>query len=119
MLVLEPRPAESREVVEVRSPLRVSGWGSQIAKTGVRVGLVDKEAHVLAFVPLTPLPAEGQAPPAGLQVTEETAPFAADVPFTVLPFAVSEATPVCLWVFQQSPTGEPFNVVQVALILLP
>ena len=121
MQVLEPRLPESREVVEVRSPLRVSGWGSQIAGTGVSVGLVGKAVPgqpppVLQFVSLTPLPAAGQVPPPGLTVTAETAPFAADIPFT---FSVSEATPVCLWVFQQMATGEPYNVVQVPLIVLP
>lgn len=124
MQVLEPRLPESREVAEVRSPLRVSGWGSEIAETGVRVGLVGEGTAgqpppVLAYLPVAPLPVEGHVPPAGLKVTEKTAPFATDIPFTVLPFAVSQATPVCLWVFQQMPTGEPYNVVQVALILLP
>lgn len=121
MQVLEPRLPESRDVVEVKSPLRVSGWGSQIAKTGVRVALVGEGAAgqappVLAYVPVTPLPAAGQVPPAGLTVTEETGLFAADITF---PFTVGEATPVCLWVFQQMASGEPYNVVQVPLMVLP
>lgn len=42
-------------------------------------------------------------------------------PFTVgVPFSVSEATPACLWVYEESAAdGSPIHVLQIPLTLLP
>jgi len=112
-------------VVDVRSPLHVRGWGSNIAlnNLGVRIALVDAQGGLVTIrdasgqevqvVNGPPLPREGQIPPPGLRVTEFTAPFAVDIGF-----AVGEAQPVCLWVFiQPVGSGEPQDIVQVPLQL--
>ena len=118
---------EPQEVLEVRSPLHVRGWSSDIARDdrGVTIALVDEQVE---FVPIVdaegqevetvdapPLPPEGQIPPPGLMVAEFTAPFAVDIGFRV-----EEPQPVCLWVFiQLVGSSEAQQVVQVPLRLLP
>ena len=116
--MLQPQIGQSQEVVEVQSPLQVSGWGSNIASDdlqGVTVALVDAGGGVRLTRFVSPLEAEGQTPPAGLTVTEFSAPFVVDVSFEV-----TGSLSVCLWVFEQAVgSGQPQNVVQVPLELTP
>ena len=54
--------------------------------------------------------------PAGIEVTDFTRPFAADVVLT----DIAEPTPLCLWIYLET-TGEgiPRGVLQVPIVVLP
>ncbi|MDP2949242.1 MAG: hypothetical protein Q8P22_06865, partial [Chloroflexota bacterium] len=62
-----------------------------------------------------PLSKEGRTPPPGMEVSEFTAPFAVDVPFSI-----TYPQPGCVWVFGLSAAdGSPVQVVQIPVLLEP
>lgn len=109
MQVQEPPP-----LAQVKSPFHVRGWGSNIARTGVVVAIVDARGEVREIEDAPALPKQGRIVPPGLAETDMTAPFAADMKFTV-----EEAEAVCLWVFVFDAEGKPMDAVLVPLVLTP
>jgi hypothetical protein len=70
--------------------------------------------RVMADVP--PQPRAHRALPPGLQNTEFTHPFAADILLTDL----ASATPLCLWAFLETDEeGNPKLMVQVPVVVIP
>ena len=111
--VLEPVPEQS-----VKVPFEVRGWGSNIGfnDVGVALAVVDEKQNVLQVLDLPPQPRDYRVAPRGLDVTEYTRPFGADI---VVP-PVKEPTPFCLWAYQEtSESGSPRGVVQVPIVVLP
>ncbi|MFQ5879469.1 MAG: Gmad2 immunoglobulin-like domain-containing protein [Dehalococcoidia bacterium] len=88
----------------VASPVPVSGMAA-VFEAVVSIRLVDKDGAILVDTFTMTQGPEFFIP----------SPYATDVAFSV-----SVPTPACLWVFEASAaTGEPTNVVQVPLLLLP
>lgn len=113
LLVEEPKP-EAR----VKLPIHVRGWGSTIGKDerGVALAVVDAKQTVLQVLDLPPQPRIYRVVPAGIEITEYTRPFAADV---VIP-DITEPTPICLWIYQETTAeGVPKGVLQVPIVVLP
>jgi len=111
--VEEPKP-EAR----VKLPIHVRGWGSTIGKDerGVALAVVDAKQTVLQVLDLPPQPRTYRVVPAGIEITEYTRPFAADV---VIP-DITEPTPICLWIYQETTAeGVPKGVLQVPIVVLP
>jgi hypothetical protein len=111
--VLEPAPD-----AQVKSPFHVRGWGSNIGfqDRGVALAVVDAKQNVLQVLDLPPQPRTYRLAPPGLQVTENTKPFAADVVIA----NVKEPTPYCLWAYQETnESGRPKGVVQVPILVVP
>src|SRR3990172_7796798 len=105
--VLEPVPEQ-----KVKIPIEVRGWGSNIGvkDVGVTLAVVDAKQNVLQALDLPPQPRTYRVAPPGLDITEFTRPFGADVVIN----GVKEPTPYCLWVYQETTeTGSPRGVVQV------
>jgi len=93
---------EPTEGDEVSSPITVRGRVAAFEAT-FRITLFDEDANELADV--TAMSSEGQT----------LAPFEEEVPFSV-----TEETPACLWVYELSARdGNPINVLQIPLFLLP
>jgi hypothetical protein len=102
----------------VKIPFSVRGWGSNIGfeNQGVALAIVDGTQTVRQVLELPPQPREYRIAPAGLQITEFTKPFAADIVIQGL----TGPTPFCLWVYQQTnEEGQPRGVVQVPIIVSP
>jgi len=111
--VEEPLPNQ-----QVRLPIRVRGWGANIGlrNQGVALAIVDAKQTVLQVLDVPPQPRTFRVAPAGLEITNDTRPFAADVVLT----DVTQPTPFCLWVYQETTAeGQPKGVVQVQVIVLP
>jgi hypothetical protein len=111
--VEEPAPNS-----EVEIPVHVRGWGSTIGKDdrGVSLSVVDLKQNVLQVNELPPLPRDYRIAPLGLEVTDDTSPFAADVVLN----SVTEPTPYCLWVhLDTTPEGRAVGVVQVPIVVVP
>ncbi|MDO8615060.1 MAG: hypothetical protein Q7T33_04925 [Dehalococcoidia bacterium] len=103
---------------QVKIPFYVSGWGSNIGfqDTGVALSVVDAKQTVLQSLDLPPQPREFRVAPPGLEITDFTRPFGADIVVN----NVKEPTPYCLWVYQETTeTGQPKGVVQVPVLVLP
>lgn len=103
---------------QVRLPIFVRGWGSAIGQDnrGVVLSVVDERQNAVQSNNLPPQPRDFRVPPPGLDVTEFTRPFAADVIIN----DVNEATPFCLWVYLSTDAdGHAKQVVQVPVIVLP
>jgi hypothetical protein len=103
---------------QVRLPIFVRGWGSNIAQEnkGVVLSVVDERQSPVQSNNLPTQPREFRVPPPGLEITEFTRPFAADVIIN----NVNEPTPFCLWVYLSTDdTGHARQVVQVPVIVLP
>lgn len=95
----EPEP-----FTEVTSPVTVSGQINAF-ESAYQITIFDDTG-----APLVETFGAAQQPDIGV-----IGPFSSDVEFDV-----SEPTPVCLWVFEESARdGSPINVGQVPLILLP
>ena len=111
--VLDPAP-EAR----VKVPFHVRGWGSNIGfeNRGVALGVVNGKQEVTQVLDLPPQPRDFRIAPNGLQVTEFTQPFGADVVIAGL----REPTPFCLWIYLEATTeGAPKGVVQVPVVVVP
>ena len=111
--VQEPLPN-----AQVRLPIFVRGWGSNIAQEnkGVVLSVVDNKQNAVQSNILPPQPRDFRVPPPGLDITEFTRPFAADV----IVNNVNEPTPYCLWVYLNTDdAGHAKQVVQVPVIVLP
>jgi len=108
---------EPQEDDVLTSPAHVRGWGAGIGfeLAGVRVAIYDATGEPVAEEAAPPLPAEGRIPPATLEVTEFSAPFAADIAFRTI-----AAGPGCVEVFELSAAdGSPIHVVQIPVLLQP
>jgi hypothetical protein len=111
--IVEPKPEQ-----RVKSPVHVIGWGSNIGlqDKGVALAVVNAKQEVLQVLYLPPQPRTYRVAPPGLEITEHTKPFGADV---VLP-NVREPTPVCLWAYlETTETGSPRGVAQVPILVEP
>ncbi len=112
--VEEPLPNQ-----QVKMPIRVRGWWTNIGlrNQGVALAIVDAKQTVLQVLdPVPPQPRTFRVAPPGLEITNDTRPFAADVVLA----DVTQPTPICLWVYQETtPEGQPKGVVQVQVIVLP
>ena len=95
----EPEPFS-----EVTSPVTVSGKINAFEAT-YQITIFDTDG-----VPLVETFGTAQQPDIGV-----IGPFSSDVEFNV-----SEPTPVCIWVFEESARdGSPINVGQVPVVLVP
>jgi Immunoglobulin-like domain of bacterial spore germination len=93
---------EPLEDDQVTSPLAVRGRVAAFEAT-FKITLFDEDKNELADV--TGMSSEGQT----------LAPFEEEVVFSV-----TEETPACLWVYEGSARdGQPINVVQIPVILIP
>jgi hypothetical protein len=111
--VEEPK-AEAR----LSLPIRVRGWGSTIGfkDEGVAIAVLDARQAVLQVLDVPPQPREFRVVPVGIEITEYTRPFAADI----LMDPVLEPTPLCLWIYQETTAeGIPKGVLQIPIVLLP
>ncbi len=120
----DPAPAKLLQVEEpkpnaqVQFPVHVRGWGSTIGQNdrGVALSVVDIKQNVLQVNNLPPQPREYRVAPAGIEVTDFTRPFAADVVLA----NVDEPTPYCLWIYlETTEQGRARGVVQVPIVVLP
>lgn len=108
---------EPQEDDVLTSPAHVRGWGAGIGFElgGVRVAIYDATGEPISEKAVPPLPAEGRIPPPTLEVTEFSAPFAADIAFRTI-----AAQPGCVEVFELSAAdGSPIHVVQIPVLLEP
>jgi hypothetical protein len=107
---------EPQANTRVSNPFHLRGWGSDIAGKGVIVALIDISGEPL---PEKDVPAQsraGRIAPAGLKVTEGTAPFATDI----LLEGLRAETPYCIWVFLDvTAEGEPRGVLQIPVTVRP
>jgi hypothetical protein len=86
----------------VSSPLPVQGRIAAFEAT-FQITIFDADGNILGEE--VGMSSEGQT----------LAPFAEDVPFSV-----TEETPACLWVYEESARdGSPIHVVQIPVLLLP
>lgn len=111
--VLEPEPD-----AEVKIPFSVRGWGSTIGQdnAGVAVAVVDARQQVITVLELPPQPGAFRVPPPGLEITEFTRPFAADIVLGSVP----EPTRYCIWTYVETDDeGNPRQVVQVPVTVVP
>lgn len=111
--VLEPGPEQ-----RVKVPFHVRGWGSNIGfeQRGVALAVVNAKQEVTQVLDLPPQPRIFRIAPPGMQVTEFTQPFAADVVIN----GVTEPTAYCLWVYlEATASGSPKGVVQIPIIVTP
>jgi hypothetical protein len=120
----DPAPANVLQVQEpqagqqVTIPVFVRGWGSTIGQDdrGVVLSVVDARQNNVQTNNLPPQPRDYRVAPHGLDITDFTRPFAADV---VLP-DVNEPTPYCLWLYLSTDdTGHAKQVVQVPVVIVP
>ncbi len=110
---LQPVPEQ-----QVKVPFYVSGWGSNIGfeDRGVAVALVNAKQEVVQVLDVPPQPRTFRVAPAGLEITEFTRPFGADVVIANL----KEPTPFCIWVYQETDEqGTPKGVVQIPVLVVP
>jgi hypothetical protein len=111
--VLEPA-AEA----QVKVPFHVRGWGSNIGfeDQGVAVAIVNAKQETVQVLDVPPQPRTFRIAPAGLEVTGFTRPFGADIVLE----NITEPTPFCLWVYQETnEEGVPKGVVQVPIVVVP
>jgi hypothetical protein len=109
---------EPRAEAQTQIPVHVRGWGSNIGQDnrGVFVAIVDERQSILQINVVPPQPREFRVPPAGLEITEFTRPFAIDI---VIP-DVEVNTPYCIWVYQSvNEQGRAQGVVQVPILVVP
>lgn len=111
--VTMPKPNE-----EVTVPFQVQGWGSTIGmdNSGVALAILDFRQQTLDVLNLPPQPRAHRLPPSGLDLTDDTRPFGADVIIS----GVVEPTRYCLWVYLETDEeGHAQDVVQVPITVVP
>jgi|FLYL01.1.fsa_nt_gi hypothetical protein len=111
--VTSPAPEQ-----RVKMPFYVSGWGSGIGfqNQGVAVAVVNSKQEVVQVLDVPPQPRTYRVPPPGLDITDNTRPFGADIVINNL----REPTEFCIWVYLQTDDqGRPKGVVQVPIVVLP
>ncbi len=110
--VLEPEPG-----AQVRIPVHVRGWSSAFEPgKNVSLAVVDEKQSVLQINTLPPGVRDYRVPPPGLEVTDKSFPFAADIILD----DVTAPTPYCLWAYLSvNEEGEARQVVQVPVVFLP
>lgn len=110
--ILEPLPG-----AEVKIPVHVRGWSSTIGEKGtVSLGVVDEKQNPVQVINLPAEPRDYRVAPPGMDVTDATYPFAADVVLN----DVTQPTPYCLWVYLGTDDqGHARQVVQVPVVFLP
>ncbi len=109
---------EPKAEAQVKVPFHVRGWGSNIGfeNRGVAVALVNAKQEVVQVLDVPPQPRTFRVAPAGLQITDDTRPFGADIVIS----NVKEPTPYCIWVYQETDEhGTPRGVVQVPIVVMP
>ncbi len=114
VLQVETPEAEAKTTI----PVHVRGWSSNIGEEDkvVFVAVVDQKQDVLQTNEVPPQPREFRVPPAGLEITEFTRPFAIDI----LLDDVTRETPFCIWVYQDvDEEGMARGVVQVPIVVEP
>jgi hypothetical protein len=120
----DPAPANLLQIVdpkpntEVKEPIEVQGWGSTIGKddAGVALAIVDFRSQTLQVLDLPPQPRAFRVAPPGLDITDDTRPFGADV--VIGP--VVEPTRYCLWAYLETDAeGHARKVVQVPITVVP
>ncbi|MCH7483548.1 MAG: hypothetical protein IIA90_00180 [Chloroflexi bacterium] len=114
VLQVETPEAEAKTTI----PVHVRGWSSNIGEEDkvVFVAVVDQKQDVLQTNEVPPQPREFRVPPAGLEITEFTRPFAIDI----LIDDVIRETPYCIWVYQDvDEEGKARGVVQVPIVVEP
>ncbi len=120
----DPAPASVLQVVDpkaeqqVHVPFYVRGWGSNIgfSDQGVAIAIVNAKQETVQVLDVPPQPRTFRVAPAGLEITDFTRPFGADVVIQ----NIKEPTPFCLWVYQQTDEhGTPKGVVQVPVVVVP
>lgn len=110
--ILEPAPGEQVEI-----PVHVRGWSSAFTPGKlIALAVVDEKQNVVQINNLPPEPRDYRIAPPGMDVTENTFPFAADVILN----DVGAPTPYCLWAYLGvNEEGHATQVVQVPVIFLP
>ena len=111
--VEDPKPEQ-----QVKVPFHVRGWGANIGfqNQGVAVAIVNAKQETVQVLDLPPQPRTFRIAPPGLEITEFTRPFGADIVISGL----NEATPFCLWIYQQTDEqGSPKGVVQIPVVVAP
>jgi hypothetical protein len=120
----DPAPVNVLQIQEplagqqVTIPVFVRGWGSTIglADKGVVLSVVDQKQSVVQTINLPAQPRDYRVPPPGLDITDNTRPFAADIVIA----DVTGPTPYCLWVYLNTDnTGHAKQVVQVPVVIVP
>jgi hypothetical protein len=114
VLQVETPEAEAKTTI----PVHVRGWSSNIGEEDkiVFVAVVDQKQDVLQTNEVPAQPREFRVPPAGLEITEFTRPFAIDI---LLDDVVRE-TPFCIWVYQDvDEEGKARGVVQIPIVVEP
>ena len=111
--IQEPHPEQ-----QVKIPFHVRGWGSNIGQDnrGLALGVVDANQKVVQVLNLPPQPNTYRLPPPGLDRTDNTRPFGADIVIQ----GITAPTPYCLWIYQSTTAdGRPRGVVQVPIVVVP
>ncbi len=119
----DPAPANVLQVIEpkaeqqVKVPFHVVGWGSNIGfeDQGVAVALVNAKQEVVQVLDVPPQPRTFRVAPQGLEITEFTRPFGADIVI----YGLNEPTTFCLWIYQTANETGPKGVVQVPVVVVP
>lgn len=111
--VIEPKAEQ-----QVKVPFHVAGWGSNIGfeDQGIAVALVNAKQEVVQYLDVPPQPRTFRIPPAGMEITEFTKPFGADIVLS----NITAPTAICIWVYQETTVeGTPKGVVQVPVVVVP
>jgi hypothetical protein len=136
--VQEPAPQ-----AQVRIPFHIRGWvsrGTPLSPTptptplptdqtpaptptpppvdlrGVTVALVDQKQNVVQTNQVPLGPRDFRIAPPGLQITDSTRPFSADIVLK----DIKEPTPFCIWVFlETTQDGKARQVLQIPVVVLP
>ena len=109
----DPKPEQ-----QVKVPFYVRGWGSNIGfeNRGVALAIVNRKQEVLQVLDLPPQPRTFRRAPDGLEISDYTRPFGADVVIQ----NITEPTPFCLWAYLEADAdGKPKGVVQLPLVVVP
>ena len=111
--VLEPKPEQ-----KVAIPFHIRGWGSTIGfqNAGVAIAVVNDRQEVVQVLSVPPQPRDFRVLPTGMENTDFTRPFAADIVVT----DIAGPTAFCIWVYLETgEDGAPKSVVQVPVLVAP